>query len=550
MKQFYFLYTLFFTGIFALTTNVVNAQNCGPIRENFDLAGGSNGGFTSSTQGNPGSPGFTFGFSGTDGYLNRCGTTAGTIYQVLSPTYQTSPTATLLGYGFELSGTAPSSQVDFFIEYLNSNTGTVTTAFLSTVFPVYTGPAGNQTALICASVMVSTIPGFTPGGSYRIYSLVKAGTTSQPNQCMIFDDFRTTGVRTPTPLNPVPTCGPIAENFNNTGGSMAGFTSFIQSSPAPGFTYGSEPGDGYLQRCSITAGTVYQIHTPTYQTAVSQTFIGYGFELTGSVAVSEVYIFLEYVAPSGGIVTRYVDTHFPVYTGSGSNLLARVCDSILISNVPGFTAGNKYRVYILLMSNTSSQNNECIVFDDFRTTGFESLITLPVNFTQFTGRILNQSALLNWKVAGEKDVLKYVVERSTNGTDFTKVGEVTASGLTEYAYTDANLAQGVYFYRIKNEDVDGLFRYSTIVRLNLNKVITVRAFPQPAYTNVTIEHGIVAKSGKLSILTSNGQLLREITVKPNTTQTLINLTGFNSGLYILRFDNGSGQVETLKLVKQ
>jgi hypothetical protein len=528
----------------------LNAQNCGPISENFDLAGGTNGGFTSNTQGDPNSPGFTFAFEGTNAYLQRCGTTAGTVYQVISPTYQSNPDDNRIGVGFKLSGEARASNIDFFIEYFNSLTGMVSTAFLTTANFNYTGPQGNQTATICESVLINDIPGFAPGDNYRIYSLIRAAGNSAANECIIFDDFRTTGIFTNLSLNQAETCGPIQENFDNTGGTMADFTSFTQSLPDPGFTYGSTQQDGYLQRCNVTAGTVYAIHSPTYQTAVSQTFIGYGFELTGGVIVTEATIFLEYTDPNGIIKTAYIGTHIPLYTGSGNNRVARICDSVLISNVTDFTPGGKYRIYVLLSSSTSSQNNQCIEFDNFRTTGFISLIPLPVNFTQFIGKTVNQNVSLFWSVAGEKDVLRYVVERSKNGVDFAKVGEVPASGISTYTFNDPNLSNGVYFYRIKNEDADGQFKFSSILRMNLGKVITIKAFPQPAFGNMTIEHSAVTQKGQIMIMNTNGQIVRQIEVKPETTQTNINLSGINGGVYILRFDNGNGNMETIKIVKQ
>src|SRR5512133_352019 len=73
-------------------------------------------------------------------------------------------------------------------------------------------------------------------------------------------------------------CGPIVENFNNTGGTMAGFTSSTLLSSAPGFTYGQTGQNGYLQRCNIPSqGTAYFIVSPTYQSLSSQTTIGWGF---------------------------------------------------------------------------------------------------------------------------------------------------------------------------------------------------------------------------------------------------------------------------------
>jgi hypothetical protein len=64
-------------------------------------------------------------------------------------------------------------------------------------------------------------------------------------------------------------------------------------------------------------------------------------------------------------------------------------------------------------------------------------------------------AQLAWRTASEKNNDHFDVERSLNGTDFVKVGQVkgqgTTSSATDYALTDAGIgtkATGVVYYRL------------------------------------------------------------------------------------------------------
>jgi hypothetical protein len=191
-----------------------------------------------------------------------------------------------------------------------------------------------------------------------------------------------------------------------------------------------------------------------------------------------------------------------------------------------------------------------MVFDNFRTTGLTALIPLPVHFSDFVGRKQGNSVFLIWSVAGEKDVLKYEIERSQNGKDFVKIGEVEAEERTSYSFTDVQPINGVNFYRVRNIDLDGNYKYSTIIRMNMGKTIVLKAYPQPALSDLTIEHGAVAELGTLSIVNSNGQVVKRVSINGDVNQTVISLSGLNSGVYVVRFDNGKGQVETLKVVKQ
>jgi len=346
-------------------------------------------------------------------------------------------------------------------------------------------------------------------------------------------------------------CGPVVENFDNTGGTMAGFTSSTLLSSAPGFTYGQTGQNGYLQRCNIPSpGTVYTITSPTYQSFASATSIGWGFVLSGDVQVSQVTVFLQYIDNNNNVnsVNIYNDIATP-YTGSGSNQQLVLCETKPISDITGFTAGERYRIVVQLTAESASNNNQCIVFDDFRTTGAASAAPLPVSFIGFGARKTDAGIELIWNVAGERNVLSYEVERSTNARDFSKLGEVNANNSPTYSFIDNQPVNGLAFYRIKETDVDGKFRYSTIVRLNLDRNVSVRAYPSPARDQVTIEHAVTSK-GTLSITTTDGRLIKQVDVKSDLSQTVIDISNLKAGLYIVRFVNGNGQTETAKLIKE
>ena len=346
------------------------------------------------------------------------------------------------------------------------------------------------------------------------------------------------------------TCGPIVENFNNTGGTMAGFTSSTMLSPEPGFTFGQTGQNGYLQRCGIpSAGTTYFIVSPTYQPIGTPAFVGYGFELSG-ITVSSISVYFQYI-DNNNLTNSVLDTTFtnPAYTGSGGNTTLAICDSFLLSRATGFTPGERYRIVIQLTASSASNNNQCIVFDNFRTTGSVSAAPLPVSFIGFGAKKTSKGIELIWNVAGERDVQTYVVERTSTGNDFTELGQVAANNSAAYSFLDNQPANGQIFYRIKEVDIDGKYRYSTIVRLNLNQSISLRAYPSPAKDNVTIEHSVTSK-GTLSITTTDGRLVRQISVKPELSQAVIDISSLKAGLYIVRFANGAGHTETAKLIKE
>jgi hypothetical protein len=354
-----------------------------------------------------------------------------------------------------------------------------------------------------------------------------------------------------TAISQTSPCGPIVQDFNNTGGTMAGFTSSTVLSSAPGFTYGITGQNGFLQRCNIPSqGTAFFIISPTYQSLASQTSIGWGFTLSGSVEASQVDVFVQYIDNTGNInsVLVYTNTSTP-YTGPNGNKQLVICETTDISTITGFTAGEPFRIVVELTAEAASNNNQCMIFDDFRVTGTAAQAPLPVTFVGFGARKTDAGVELIWNVAGERDVQSYIVERSVTGANFAKLGEVAASNSNVYSFVDNQPANGTVFYRIKEVDVDGKFRYSTIVRLNLSRNSNLRAYPSPAKDEVTIEHAITTK-GSLSITTSDGRVIKQIDVRPELNQTIINISNLKAGLYIVRFVNANGQAETTKLIKE
>ena len=78
----------------------------------------------------------------------------------------------------------------------------------------------------------------------------------------------------------------------------------------------------------------------------------------------------------------------------------------------------------------------------------------------------------------------------------------------------------------------------------------MQAYPNPASDHVLIQHVATTERAIITVVSTDGQVLFQRTVLPNTLQTELSIGKLNRGIYILKFDDGSGDVRTLKLVKQ
>lgn len=109
-----------------------------------------------------------------------------------------------------------------------------------------------------------------------------------------------------------------------------------------------------------------------------------------------------------------------------------------------------------------------------------SLVALPVTITNFNGRNNGSANTLTWLVENEVNFAGYELQRSENGRDFTSIANITATGSRQYSYTDNDLKQPFYFYRLKSIDLDGTYAYSAVVKLNGPvKNISIAATPNP-----------------------------------------------------------------------
>ena len=96
---------------------------------------------------------------------------------------------------------------------------------------------------------------------------------------------------------------------------------------------------------------------------------------------------------------------------------------------------------------------------------------LPVSLLDFTGVLQNKSVLLKWKIATQKNLTRFVIERSADGNRFLPINSIMATGVStytrNYSIMDEQPLQGINFYRLKLVDADGKFTYSNIVAVKI-----------------------------------------------------------------------------------
>ncbi|MEO7767665.1 MAG: T9SS type A sorting domain-containing protein, partial [Ferruginibacter sp.] len=114
---------------------------------------------------------------------------------------------------------------------------------------------------------------------------------------------------------------------------------------------------------------------------------------------------------------------------------------------------------------------------------------LPVTISSVKAYQKGGDIAVEWKVENELNMVKYDVEKSTDGIVFTQLNTMNVSGLNNannsYSWLDVKAVQGNNFYRIKSFDRSGAIKYSSIVKVAIGKATSgFSIYPNPVTGNV------------------------------------------------------------------
>ena len=180
---------------------------------------------------------------------------------------------------------------------------------------------------------------------------------------------------------------------------------------------------------------------------------------------------------------------------------------------------------------------------------FELLVSisqlLPIAFADLIVESKNGMALIKWKVTNSKEIILYVVEKSTDGKNFYSIAYQKSSGNKVYQATDENQINGISYYRIKAISLTDAIIYSKIVSLrSSNDIITYSLSPNPAKDFFKISGDNI---NKVEIINGTGKVVKT-TLFNSVNNPIISKHGLNSGVYSVSITNGIGEVEVKKIV--
>jgi hypothetical protein len=221
---------------------------------------------------------------------------------------------------------------------------------------------------------------------------------------------------------------------------------------------------------------------------------------------------------------------------------------VTISGIGNITGRIAFRYYVT-NAGSGGTNSNYIGIDEF---SYET--ALPVSLLNFTGTVKNKQAILNWATADEINNKGFEVQLSHDNRNFSSVGFVPAqqnkSGVNKYSFTDNNLLSGSNYYRLKQVDNDGNYKYSVVVKLDLKKFDWTILGNPSSNTLVQIQTEKTC-SVALQIVSMTGktiQIINKGNLPAGTTTVPLNLQNAAHGVYIIKLlvDNESYSKQLLR----
>jgi len=180
-----------------------------------------------------------------------------------------------------------------------------------------------------------------------------------------------------------------------------------------------------------------------------------------------------------------------------------------------------------------------------------SSVPLPVTLINFTAIKQDDDALLNWTTTMEQNNKGFEIQRSSDGSGWTKIGFVPGAGNSQtrkdYQYLDQNLSAGTYYYRLRQVDLDGNSAYSKVAQVTFEGSMVLELKqnrPNPFNSGTTIDI-VIPKPGRvqLTLYDQMGRPVQQLMDEfksPGTYNIQVNRNGLGAGIYYYRM-NALGQ---------
>lgn len=187
----------------------------------------------------------------------------------------------------------------------------------------------------------------------------------------------------------------------------------------------------------------------------------------------------------------------------------------------------------------------------------QSTGVLPVRSININAVTKINSVDIKWNTIDEENVNVFIVEKSTDGINFSAIGSVKAKGTGDGSYVleDVRPVKGFNYYRVKAVDINRAFRYSSVVsaQLSNNSKASMVIYPNPIQGSATLQLvNLDAGPYQLKVRDLSGRtvLQKTITMASNYMVLDLQLQQISAGSYFVQLESAQRIVLSSAIQKQ
>jgi hypothetical protein len=230
------------------------------------------------------------------------------------------------------------------------------------------------------------------------------------------------------------------------------------------------------------------------------------------------------------IIGNYLTGTIGVSFGGTPATAFTVVSDTLIKAILG--AGSSGKVVVSAPNGSDSLAGFTFIQDTTRTTpppatgpGFQLI--------SFTDTVKGQQPTLRWQSSDDQSVDVYVVERGTDSLAFSLIGNISSnrdSGVSSYAYTDAVLPNGLFYYRLKMVDTAGNITFSPVIAVMIGDTGIVPPPVQPEFQLLSFTDTVIGQHVQLMWVSANDEPIAYYVIQSATdTASFHAISGVTGG---------------------
>lgn len=425
-------------------------------------------------------------------------------------------TATVSGSAIQYMTAAPSTPTPVFTRLFIANTGGGVTL-------------GNTSINVSKNLTMSS--GLLNTTNTQILTMLNGSTTasgdalstSYVNGPMRYQKSNSGATTLNFPIGKGPDCRPVVLTVNHSNGTL--------------YTYQAELFDASARNLSYTLPPSVQTVSAVHYYTINRTDASGNSQPTAGLSGNQqiqIYFGMNDYVSDGAALTVVKNTY---------NAMTKWIDI-------GGAGGPIYNAGASLTGSITSTSSPT-AFNSFSTFAIGNRIggsnLLPVELLYFNARAEKDGAGLSWATTTESNNSYFTVEKSKDGVNFEFVQKVATQALNgnsdkqlNYTGFDPKPYSGLNYYRLKQTDLDGKERYSTIQTVNFDAGSKVSIYPNPTRGQVFVS-GIATTKSSVGIewYDTGGKLVGQESAAVSGGVAVLN-PRFSSGVYLLKVITSEG----------